>query len=39
MLSIVSVFIPLMIFYNAYQYPVFRGKLEKYAGYGVGPNR
>lgn len=39
MLSIVSFFIPIMIFYNAYPYAVFRGKLEEYTGYGEGPNQ
>jgi cytochrome d ubiquinol oxidase subunit II len=34
MLAIVSFFIPIMIFYNAYQYAVFSGKLEEYAGSG-----
>lgn len=34
MLAIVSFFIPIMIFYNAYQYAVFSGKLEEYTGYG-----
>ncbi|MGD2056610.1 MAG: cytochrome d ubiquinol oxidase subunit II [Gammaproteobacteria bacterium] len=36
MLAIVSFFIPIMIFYNAYQYAVFSGKLEEYTGYGEG---
>jgi len=35
MLSVVSFFIPIMIVYNAYQYFVFRGKVdEQSAGYG-----
>jgi cytochrome d ubiquinol oxidase subunit II len=37
MLAIVSFFIPIMIFYNAYQYAVFSGKLEEYTGYGEDP--
>jgi len=33
MLAIVSFFIPIMIFYNAYQYAAFSGRLEENAGY------
>jgi len=37
MLAIVSFFIPIMIFYNAYQYAVFSGKLEEYRVDGDNP--
>lgn len=37
MLAIVSFFIPIMIFYNAYQYAVFSGKLEEYRVDGDDP--
>lgn len=36
MLSMVSFFIPIMIAYNAYQYTVFRGKVQAEGPYGEG---
>lgn len=36
MLSMVGLFIPIMIAYNAYQYTVFRGKIRVGEGYGGG---